>query len=143
MFKLIYKYFERFDMLYCKQYGFREEHSTANALVQYTENLLLKGKKNVTSYFPDLCRAFDAKDHSILLKKKLESYGFRGITIELFKSHFLNRKQFLTVNDSSSSWDNVTCGAPRGSILGPMQFFIQLTTYHVRPNLMQQDSMKP
>ena len=68
-------------MLYCKKYGFREKHTTVNALVPYTENLRLKGKKLSHSFSWTFVRHSIPETIFILLSK-LASYGFEGIATE-------------------------------------------------------------
>ena len=62
-------------------------------------------------------------NHEILLMK-LEHYGIRGTAQEWFKSYLSNRKQYVSINGSNSSYLNVTCGAPQGSVVGPLLFLI-------------------
>lgn len=46
-------------------------------------------------------------------------YGFRGIVLELFKSYFKNRSQFIRYQSCDSERKEVTCGVP-----GPLLFII-------------------
>ena len=69
--------------------------------------------------FLDLSKVFDTLDHAILLKK-LYHYGIRGITLKWFESYLENRTQFVQINKDKSNIDKLRCGAPQGSILGPL-----------------------
>ena len=78
-------------------------------------------RKITCSVFLDLAKAFDTVDHEILIKK-MQLYGIRGITLQLFNSYLSNRKMFTLVNGISSRMNDVTCGIPQGSTLGPLLF---------------------
>ena len=83
--------------------------------------------------FLNLKKAFDTVSHSILLQK-LEHYGIRGNTLDLFTSHLTKRKQCISVNGSCSSVKIVKTGVPQGSNLGPVLFSICVNNifYHFK-----------
>ena len=73
----------------------------------------------------DLSKAFDCIAHDLIIAK-LESYGFQIDTLKLIHNYLSNRKQRIKVNDTYSSWKNISYGVPQGSILSPLLFNIHL-----------------
>ena len=71
----------------------------------------------------DLSKAFDTVYHVILINK-LDHYGVKGRNLLWFKSYLNNRRQFITHNNSKTSFANISCGVPQGSILGPLLFLL-------------------
>ena len=59
------------NILYKYQFGFRQNHSTTQALIEITDNLKesIDKKKTTCGIFLDLTKAFDAVNHKILLNK--------------------------------------------------------------------------
>ena len=43
-----------------------------------------------------------------------------------FKSYISNRLQYVSYNHCNSTLQNITCGVPQGSILGPLLFFLYI-----------------
>ena len=75
--------------------------------------------------FLDLCKAFDTVDHRIILNK-LEYNGIRGVANDWFASYLSNRRQFVSLFGTNSDYQTVTCGVPRGSVLGPLLFLLYI-----------------
>ena len=67
----------------------------------------------------DLSKAFDSINHK-LLEAKLEAYGFSHAALSLISSYLSGRRQRTKVNNSFSTWVDITSGIPQGSILGPL-----------------------
>ena len=123
----MYKFLADNNLIYSKQFGFRSNHSTNDALVSLTEGIksFLDNGFWVAGIFLDLRKAFDTVNHQILLQK-LTSYGFRGISSKLLQSFLSNRKQFVSIKGFDSELLDVKCGVPQGSTLGPLLFLLYI-----------------
>ena len=75
------------------------------------------------SVFIDLSKAFDTINHEILLKT-LQYYGKNGVALNWFKDYLSERQQFVNYNGYLSSFRQVKCGVPQGSVHGSLLFLI-------------------
>ena len=73
----------------------------------------------------DLKKAFDTVDHDILLKN-MQRYGVSGIGHAWFTSYLQGRRQLCKVNGVSSRTEEIHCGVPQGSCLGPLLFIFYI-----------------
>ena len=91
-------FFQKHNLPYKYQFGFRSNHSTTHALLDITEyiyNALDEGSYVIGAYI-DLKKAFDSVSHEILLQK-LQYYGLSWFTSCLYK-----RKQCVSTNGVDS-----------------------------------------
>ena len=79
MYNHIISFMNKNDVLYDQQYGFKQKHSTQQAIIMIVDEIIksLDAGDIVISVFLDLKKAFDMVDHHILFKK-LYAYGIRG-----------------------------------------------------------------
>ena len=119
----LYSFFEKNNVLYDKQFGFRRQHSTSHALniAVSTITRSLDNKYKSLGIFVDFSKAFDTINHSILLRK-LEHYGIRGQVLSLLANYLSNRYQYVVCDGSISTTLPVVTGVPQGSVLGPLLF---------------------
>ena len=50
----------------------------------------------------------------------------RGSSLQWFKSYLYERKQYVNINGECSELKQISCGVPKGSVLGPLLFLIYI-----------------
>ena len=87
-------------ILHLKQFGFRENFSTAHPIINLIDSIenAFDQNKFACGVFIDLNKAFDSVDHEILFKR-LWHCGIRGVANDWFKSYLTNRMQYVSINN--------------------------------------------
>ena len=93
--KRLFFFLDQNEILYNKQYDFRNNHSATHALIDINEKVrnALDSKYYACGVFVDLKKAFDRVNHTILLDS-LKHYGVRGLANNWFKSFLQDRYQY-------------------------------------------------
>ena len=113
------------SLLHSTQSGFRPNHSCETSLLQMVNKWLgaINNSQMIGMVMIDFRKAFDLVDRTLLLKK-LKYYKLSEETISWFSSYLMGRKQKVFVNNTFSEAENIICGVPQGSILGPLLFLL-------------------
>ena len=105
------------------QSAYKPQHSTETLLAHVHNNILrdIAQKKVVLLALLDLSAAFDTVNHRLLLEI-LGGLGIGGTALAWFTSYLSERQQKIKINDVMSEAQDLTCGVPQGSVLGPILF---------------------
>ncbi|KAF7660302.1 hypothetical protein LDENG_00284920 [Lucifuga dentata] len=106
------------------QSGFRTHHSTEMALLKVVNDIRINLDINKSSVLVllDLNAVFDRVDHHILLTRLKDFIGLYGVVFNWFASYLSERKFCVSVDGHLSKLQEIPCGVPQGSILGPLLF---------------------
>ena len=106
-------------------------HSTETTLLSIPNDLILAmDHGEVTSLiFLDLSAAFDTVDHSILLHRLRNWFGLHGTFLDWFPFYLTSCSQAVFIQNSTSSFSNLSCGVPQGSVLDPLLYTLYTTPF--------------
>ena len=121
------KHFNKHNILYELQHGFREKRSCETQLIMLIHELLQNKQKGKQSdlILLDFSKAFDKVSHEKLLFK-LHNYGVRGNILSWIKAFLDNRSQTVVIDGEQSCTAPVSSGVPQGSVLGPILFLVYI-----------------
>ena len=131
----ITSHLENCNILLKEQGGYHKKCSTIDTISVLTNDILRnRNVGNITmAAFLDIKKAFDSVNYIILLNK-LEHYGIRGLNLHWIRNYFTDRTQVTVCNNVCSDVVDMTCGAPQGSILGPLFFLLYVNDLKARVN---------
>ena len=115
---------ETHHLLPSRQSSYRVNHSTETAAVSSHNNIVraIDDGKVSLMVLLDLSAAFDTVNHDTLIQVLEDRFRVNGATLEWFKSYLTDRTQTFQVGSETSGTHHVTCGLPKGSVLGLKEF---------------------
>ena len=137
MYNCLRKYLATGKPSYPKRFGFQTGHSTEQGIVKLADKIYepFERKQYTLGVFINLTKAFDTVSHLVLIKK-LQSYGIRGINLACFHRYLANRKQCISLgHDLKTDTQSILCGDPQGSILRSLVFLLYVNDLPTSPEL--------
>lgn len=126
---------ENNNIIHCKQFGFRREHSTVHQIKRVI-NIVEHNKaarKSTGVVLLDIEKAFDSIWHNGVVFK-LNKLAYPIYLQKLIQNFLRNRTFFVSIENSTSSLRNIPAGLPQGSILSPILYSIYTSDIKIKRN---------
>ena len=123
IFKKLYKSIA--PKLSTQQFGFLNGRSTITQFLLFLTEAHYANEKNkeLYAFYLDFAEAFDTVPHHLILTE-LRQFGIKGNLLKLIHSYLIERKQFVEINATSSTFRVIISGVPQGSTLSPLLFLV-------------------
>ena len=139
VYRRVYSFPEKYDILFHSQYGFCSNHNCEHAILELSGRILQAREKSEhpVCIFLDLSKAFDMLNHQVLLHK-LDRIGIHGISNTWFESYLSGRSLVAKVTTSEhkttySDVFDISFGTAQGSCLDPLLFLHFCNDIHLLP----------
>ena len=125
MYNQLYDYFD--NLLFTSQCVFRKGYGAQRCLLVMIERFkeTIDMGNEFGGLLSDLSKAFDCINHPLLIAK-LYNYGVSPFSINMIFSYLSNRTHRTKSSECFSERSRIEHGVPKGSILGPLPFNIDL-----------------
>ena len=110
------------------EHGFRSSQSTSDLIIIVSDRIVRTFNRSggTQAVALDIFKAFDRVWHAGLLHRPFKSYGISGQIFGLLWSFLSNRCLPVVLDGKSLQEYPVSAGVPKGSILGPTLFLLQI-----------------
>lgn len=114
-----------FPKLSSNQHGFRPNKNINTNLLEMNTIIhdAFENKHQVDIFYADISKAFDAVNHSLLIRK-IAKFPLGNSVLRWFLSYLGERQQVVKVGSSLSNAFDVPSSVGQGSVLGPALFLI-------------------
>ena len=108
------------------QSAYRPFHSVETALIKVNNDILaaLDKREEALLVLLDFSAAFDTLDYDQLLNRLANRYGLAGTALNWCSSYLKGHTQSVSVKGVQSDPTILQCGAPQGSVAGPLAFIL-------------------